>query len=78
MSPTNLRNTKLEHAKNAKYEIDVFLTNGIRLSGRVLAFDDESILITSAKADLEEGILIERHATSTIQKSVKRDNERNR
>lgn len=78
MSLTNLRNTKLEQAKISKSEIDVFLTNGIRLSGRVLEYDDDSILITSAKADLEEGILIERHATSTIQKSVKRDNERNR
>ena len=72
-----LRTEKLSKAKQDQTLVDVFLHNGIRLTGKIIDFDEESVLISSPKPGLEEGILIERPSIATFQRSVKRDHERN-
>jgi len=74
---SDLRDNMLAEAKSKKTMMDLFLKNGIRLSGRILDFDEESVLISSPK--VEPGILIERSATATYQPSAPKGerNDRN-
>jgi sRNA-binding regulator protein Hfq len=74
----SLMNKKLEQHFKSGTEIDVYLKNGIRLCGRIMEYDEDSIVISSAKIGLEDGILIARGALATVQRTTNRDKERGR
>jgi RNA chaperone Hfq len=61
-----------------KYKADgtkaaVYLFNGVRLIGRVIEFDSESIVLDSEQPGLDDGIVVVRSNIATVQKAVNED-----
>ena len=59
---TNLQDYFLNTARKEKIDITLYLTNGVPLQGKVLSFDNFTILIETDKKQN----LIYKHAVSTI------------
>jgi host factor-I protein len=60
--PHALQDTVLEHLRQHKVPVTVFLTNGVRLQGHVTGFDSYSVLLGRDR----QSQLIYKHAISTI------------
>jgi host factor-I protein len=60
--PQALQDTFLEHVRQHKVPVTVFLANGIRLQGYVTRFDSYSVLLGRDR----QAQLIYKHAISTI------------
>jgi len=60
--PPSLQDTFLEHVRDQKTPLTIFLTGGVRLQGVVASFDNFSIML------VRDGFsqLIYKHAISTI------------
>ncbi len=58
----NLQDHVLNTARKEKLEINIFLVNGVPIKGRVLSFDNFTILL---EVDKRQN-LIYKHAVSTI------------
>ncbi len=61
----NLQDVFLNHIRKAKAPVTVFLVNGVKLQGMVIAFDNFSILLRRDG----HSQLIYKHAISTIMPS---------
>jgi hypothetical protein len=61
----SIMSERLGAAKKAQDLMDVYLTNGVKLVGKVDNFDDNSIQLTS---NIEGGVTIERRNVSAVQK----------
>ncbi|MDY6934228.1 MAG: RNA chaperone Hfq [Spirochaetota bacterium] len=59
---TNLQDTFLNAVRKEKIEITVFLMNGVPIKGKVLSFDNFTILL---EVDKKQN-MIYKHAVSTI------------
>jgi host factor-I protein len=69
MSKTNSPNTQeefLKHASENKLNVLIFLVNGIKLSGKIIDFDQYSIALNNASINEHNSVLIFKHAISTI------------
>ena len=60
--PHALQDTVLEHLRQHKVPVTIFLANGIRLQGYVTGFDSYSVLLGRDR----QAQLIYKHAISTI------------
>lgn len=62
---THIQHVFLARLKDSQSPITVFLTNGVKLSGHLTAYDDEVLTLT------RDGItqLVYRHAISTVMPS---------
>ncbi len=62
---THIQHAFLNRLKDCQSPITVFLTNGVKLSGHLTAYDDEVLTLT------RDGItqLVYRHAISTVMPS---------
>jgi len=70
---TNIQDKILNVARRDKIDLVIYLTNGVPVSGRVIAFDNFTILL---KNDVKQN-LIYKHAVSTVvpSKIIKIDEE---
>ncbi len=57
-----LQDTFLEHLRQHKVPVTVFLVNGIRLQGTVTAFDSYSLLLSRG----DQAQVVYKHAISTM------------
>jgi RNA chaperone Hfq len=73
-NPTTGRilNTMLDNLRKRDQIAALFLTNGIRITGRVKDYDQESILIMGPN---EVPSVVQRSAISTVQKNMPKDKE---
>lgn len=62
---TNLQDIFLNTARKEKIDVTIYLTNGVPLNGKVLSFDNFTILL---EIDRKQN-LIYKHAVSTMQPS---------
>jgi host factor-I protein len=60
-----LQTTVLEHLRQHKVPVTVFLTNGVRLQGTVTAFDSYSLLLSRG----DQSQVVYKHAISTLMPS---------
>ncbi len=69
----NIQDKILNVARRDKIDLVIYLTNGVPVSGRVIAFDNFTILL---KNDVKQN-LIYKHAVSTVvpSKIIKIDEE---
>jgi sRNA-binding regulator protein Hfq len=65
-------NTMLDNLRKRDQVAALFLTNGIRITGRVKEFDHESILIIGPN---DVPSVVQRSALSTVQKNMPKDKE---
>ena len=61
-NPQALQDTVLEHLRQHKVPVTIFLTNGVRLQGYVTGFDSYSLHLTRDG----QSQLVYKHAISTI------------
>ena len=57
-----LQDTFLEHLRQHKVPVTVFLVNGVRLQGTVTAFDSYSLLLSRG----DQSQMVYKHAISTM------------
>ena len=57
------QNIFIEQLTKSKKQVTIFLMTGIKLTGEIIASDENVIIITSAKSDAQ---MIYKHAISTI------------
>lgn len=62
---TNLQDLFLNTARKERIDVTLYLTNGVPLNGKVLSFDNFTILI---EIDKKQN-LVYKHAVSTMQPS---------
>jgi len=60
--PQALQDTVLEHLRQHRVPVTIFLTNGVRLQGHVTGFDSYSVYLTRDR----QSQLIYKHTISTI------------
>lgn len=70
----SLMNTELGVYQTDATELAIYLKNGIRLTGKVLAFDNDTIKISGKNGP----VLVERGAVATVQKFVRDERETQR
>lgn len=61
----DLWDTRYAFYKDKQIEVSVFLENGIKLNGTILAFDSNAVIISSEQGN-PEGVCISRHHVATI------------
>ena len=61
-NPQALQDTVLEHLRQHKVPVTIFLTNGVRLQGHVAGFDSYALVLSRD----QQSQLIYKHAISTI------------
>jgi host factor-I protein len=61
-NPQALQDTVLEHLRQHKVPVTIFLTNGVRLQGSVTGFDSYSLHLTRDG----QSQLVYKHAISTV------------
>lgn len=49
-----------------KRHVNIFLLNGVKLQGTIIAFDDDAIIVSGNKSNTSQ--LVYKHAISTIQR----------
>ena len=60
--PHALQDTVLEHLRQHKVPVTIFLTNGVRLQGHVAGFDSYALVLSRD----HQSQLVYKHAISTI------------
>ena len=60
--PHALQDTVLEHLRQHRVPVTIFLTNGVRLQGHVTGFDSYALLLSRD----HQSQLVYKHAISTI------------
>jgi sRNA-binding regulator protein Hfq len=65
----SLMNQELSEFKDSQAEIAIYLQNGIRLTGKIVEFDDGSIKITGKSVP----VIIERGSIATVQPFVREE-----
>ena len=73
-NPNQLNDQMLNNFKTADLEVSVYLANGIKLSGKVVDFDRETLVLTSDAGP--EGVGITRSNIATMTR--RSDEQRNR
>jgi sRNA-binding regulator protein Hfq len=58
-----INDAQLTLHKEADHEISVFVATGVKLDGKIIKFDKDSVILTS---NFPEGVLIERSMITTI------------
>lgn len=66
---------KLQQLKDSKVKADIFMSNGIKLTGIVMDYDDTGILLSSDKTEVSS-IGITRSLVSTAQEHSMKENDR--
>ena len=61
-NPQALQDTVLEHLRQNRVPVTIFLTNGVRLQGYVTGFDSYSLFLSR----VGQSQLVYKHAISTI------------
>ncbi len=61
-NPLNIQNTFFNQARKDRTKVTVYLTNGIKLIGRIKSFDKFTLILESGSGDQ----MIFKHAISTV------------
>lgn len=67
--PPPIADEELQAHKEAQHEIAVFVLTGVKMKGRIIKFDQDSIVLTSS---FPEGVLISRSNVVTIMRETDR------
>ena len=63
MIKNNIQDFVLNHARKEKIEITIYLSNGVPLKGKVISFDNFTIVISGADGKQS---LVYKHAITTV------------
>ena len=61
-NPLNIQNTFFNQARKDRAKVTVYLTNGIKLVGRIKSFDKFTVILESGNGDQ----MVFKHAISTV------------
>jgi host factor-I protein len=61
-NPLNIQNTFFNQARKDRAKVTVYLTNGIKLVGRIKSFDKFTVILESGSGDQ----MVFKHAISTV------------